>query len=191
MAAGSALALCVPLSLANGLAAGAAHLAGVAAAWAYNLGVKRTVLSWLPYAVAFGLLPAFLTLALPGRPWPPAWAVAAGALLGVGAHAANVLPDIADDLGTGVHGLPQRLGLRRARLLAAVPLLAASAVLALGPPGRLGTAGRAGLALTGVLALAVAVPPRAGARSRVPFLAALALAVLDVALLLARGSALA
>ncbi|MDH6577437.1 UbiA family prenyltransferase [Kitasatospora sp. MAP5-34] len=191
VAAGCALALCVPLSLANGAAAGGAHLTGVAAAWAYNLGVKRTVLSWLPYVVAFGLLPAFLTLALPGHPWPPAWAVAASALLGVGAHAANVLPDIADDLRTGVHGLPQRLGVRRARLLAAVPLFAASAVLALGPPGRLGTAGRAGLVVTGALALALALPLRAGARSRLPFLAALGLAVLDVALLLLRGSALA
>ncbi|KIF06238.1 membrane protein, partial [Streptomyces sp. RSD-27] len=37
-AALTALALCVPLSLAAGPAAGAAHLVGVAAAWAYNQG---------------------------------------------------------------------------------------------------------------------------------------------------------
>ena len=66
------------LSLAAGRQAGAAHLTGVAAAWAYNLGVKRTAASWVPYALAFGLLPAFVTLGLPGRPWPPAWAMAAG-----------------------------------------------------------------------------------------------------------------
>lgn len=186
VAAGCALLLCVPLSLASGLAAGVAHLVGVAAGWAYNLGVKRTVLSWLPYALAFGLLPAFVTLGLPGAPWPPGWAVAAGALLGVGAHAANVLPDIADDLDAGIRGLPQRLGDRWARALAAAALLAASAVLVLGPPGRISAAGWAGLAVTGLLALAVTRPGR-----RLPFLAALGLAGLDVALLLLRGGGLA
>ncbi|WP_441247990.1 UbiA family prenyltransferase [Kitasatospora sp. McL0602] len=198
LAAGCALAVCGPLSLAAGAGAGAAHLAGVAAAWAYNLGVKRTVWSWLPYAVAFGLLPAFVTLALPGSPWPAPWVTAGGALLGVGAHAANVLPDIADDLGTGVRGLPQRLGAGGARVLAAGALLAASAALLLGPAGMAGTSGGPGaagavgaagwsvLALPGGLALAVALP----SGGRRPFLAALALALLDVALLLARGGSL-
>ena len=36
----------------------------------------------------------------------PGWAVAAGACLGVAAHLANVLPDLADDASTGVRGLP-------------------------------------------------------------------------------------
>ncbi|WP_327064357.1 UbiA family prenyltransferase [Kitasatospora sp. NBC_01302] len=191
IAAGCALALCVPLSLANGLAAGTAHLVGVAAAWSYNLGVKRTVLSWLPYAVAFGLLPAFVTLALPGHPWPAGWVMAAGALLGTGAHATNVLPDIDGDLRTGVRGLPQRLGPRRARILAAALLLAGAIVLVLGPPGRITVAGWVSLAVTGALALGIAVPTRADPRSRLPFLATLALAALDVALLLLRGAALA
>ncbi|GAA4077188.1 UbiA family prenyltransferase [Streptomyces hundungensis] len=185
-----ALALCVPLSLANGPAAGGVHLAGVASAWSYNLGVKRTRLSWLPYAAAFGLLPAVVTLGLPNHPWPPAWAMAAGALLGVGAHAANVLPDIEDDLTTGVRGLPQRLGARRARLMAAVPLLAASAVLVLGPATPLGPLEWAGLAAAAPPAAAIALPPRSGARSRLPFAATLLLAILDVALLVLRGNAL-
>ncbi|MDH6109445.1 4-hydroxybenzoate polyprenyltransferase [Kitasatospora sp. MAP12-15] len=184
LAAGGALALCVPLSLANGLSAGSAHLVGVAAAWAYNLGVKRTVLSWLPYALAFGLLPAFVTLALPGHPWPAGWATAAGALLGTGAHAANVLPDIEDDLRAGVRGLPQRLGRGWARVLAAGPLLAASVVLVLGPPGRVGVGGWATLAGAAALAL---LTGSAATRGRTPFLAALGLAALDVALLVLRG----
>jgi 4-hydroxybenzoate polyprenyltransferase len=191
VAAGCALALCVPLSLANGLLAGTVHLVGVAAAWSYNLGVKRTALSPLPYAVGFGLLPAFVTLGLPGHPWPPAWAVAAGALLGMGAHAANVLPDIDGDLDTGVRGLPQRLGSRRTRALAALALLAASVLLVLGPAGPIGVAGWTGLGATGVLALTVGLPPRSGPHSRLPFLATLGLALLDVALLLLRGSSLA
>ncbi|WP_308117406.1 UbiA family prenyltransferase [Streptomyces fuscigenes] len=82
-----AFALCVPLSLLFGPLAGAVHLAGVAAAWAYNLGLKATVLSPVPYAVGFGSLPAFVALGLPGAP-APAWrVVVAVALLGVGARA--------------------------------------------------------------------------------------------------------
>ncbi|WP_329370999.1 UbiA family prenyltransferase [Streptomyces sp. NBC_00669] len=190
-AAAGALAVCVVASLACGLAAGAAHLTGVAAAWAYNLGVKRTALSWLPYAVGFGLLPAFVTLGLPGHPGPPGWAVAAGALLGVGAHVTNVLPDIDADLAAGVRGLPQRIGRRRGRLLAPVPLLAAAAVLVFGPPGPAGRAGWAALAVTGVLAVATVRTAGAGPHSRLPFLTTLAMAVTAVTLLLLHGDALA
>ncbi|WP_326632323.1 MULTISPECIES: UbiA family prenyltransferase [unclassified Streptomyces] len=190
VAACAALVLCAPLSLANGAAAGGAHLIGVAAGWSYNLGVKRTRWSWLPYALAFGLLPAFLTLALPGRPWPAAWVVAAGALLGVGAHFINVLPDIDADLAAGVRGLPQRLGRRRSRTVAALTLLAASAVLVLGPPGPPDAMGWIGLAVTGAPAVVLCLPLGTSPDSRLPFLATLGLAGADVALLVARGTAL-
>jgi 4-hydroxybenzoate polyprenyltransferase len=190
--AATALAACVVLSLAAGRLAGAAHLTGVAAAWAYNLGVKRTAASWVPYALAFGLLPAFVTLGLPGQPWPPAWAMAAGALLGVGAHFTNVLPDIDADLAAGVRGLPQRLGRRRTRVLAPLPLLAASAVLVVGPPGPVGRAGWAALAVTAALAAATTTATSPGARpgSRLPFLATLAMALTAVALLVLHGGSL-
>ncbi|WP_406370482.1 UbiA family prenyltransferase [Streptomyces sp. NBC_01550] len=190
VAACASLVLCAPLSLANGPAAGGAHLIGVAAAWSYNLGVKRTRWSWLPYALAFGLLPAFLTLALPGHPWPAAWVVAAGALLGVGAHFTNVLPDIDTDLAAGVRGLPQRLGRRRSRTAAALALLAASAVLVLGPPGPPDAMGWSGLAVTGALAVVLCLPLGTSPDSRLPFLATLGLAGADIALLVARGTSL-
>ncbi|WP_281415238.1 UbiA family prenyltransferase [Actinospica durhamensis] len=189
LAAALALAACVPFSLANGRIAGTVHLVAVAAAWAYNLGVKRTLWSPLPYALAFGLLPAFITLALPGSPWPGRWALAAGALLGVGAHFANVLPDIEDDLGAGVRGLPQRLGAHGSRVAAGLSLAAVSVFLIFGPAGRIGSAGWAGLALSALLACAVPLASR-GPRSRLPFLATLGLALLDVALLLLRGGRL-
>ncbi|MEU1628915.1 UbiA family prenyltransferase [Streptomyces sp. NPDC020096] len=191
VAAGVALAVCVPLSLGYGLLAGATHLVGVAAAWSYNLGVKGTVASWLPYAIGFGLLPAAVTLGLPGRPWPAAWVVLAGALLGVGAHAANVLPDIEADTTAGVRGLPQRLGRGRTKVLACCALFSASMVLVFGPPGRVGAAGWAALALTASLSGYAVAAPGTGARSRTPFLAALAIAMVDVALLLLRGATLA
>ena len=81
---------------------------------AYNLGLKATAWSWLPYAIAFGTLPAVVTLAADPPRSPLWWVVAAGASLGVGAHFLNALPDLADDAATGVRGLPHRLGGRAA-----------------------------------------------------------------------------
>ena len=86
-AALAALAATLPLSLANGPRAAAVHLTAVAAAAAYNLRLKPTPASVLPYALAFALLPCFVTLGLPhDAHWPRPWAVAAGALLGAGAQ---------------------------------------------------------------------------------------------------------
>ncbi|WP_283132909.1 UbiA family prenyltransferase [Rhizohabitans arisaemae] len=186
-AALAALLLCVPLSLAVGPLAGAVHLAGVGGAWAYNLGVKATRLSWLPYAVGFAALPVFVTLGLPGQPWPRWWVVLAAALLGCGAHLANVLPDIPADLAAGVRGWPQRLGAARVRAAVPLPLLAATALLVFGPPGPPEGTGWAGLVLAAVLTGAGVL---LGGRSpRAPFLAAVAVAAVAVLLLLADGAA--
>ncbi|MFD3554700.1 UbiA family prenyltransferase [Streptomyces goshikiensis] len=185
-AALAALLLCVPLSLACGPLAGAAHLCGVGAAWAYNLRLKGTAASWLPYALAFGLLPAFVTLGLPGAPWPPLWLMAAAALLGAGAHFANVLPDIEDDLATGIRGLPQRLGARRSGALAGLLVLGSTLALVAGPPGPVTPYGLGLLAVTAATALLAAARPG----GRIPFQATLAVAGADVALLLARGAGL-
>ena len=184
-----ALVASVPLSLASGWLAALPHLAGIAAAWAYNLGLKGTVLSPIPYAIGFGGLPAFVVLGLPGRPDPPAWLVCAGALLGLGAHFANVLPDLADDIRLGVRGLPHRLGARVSAALAAALLLAASLVLAFGP-GR-PSAGVLGAVGAGVLALVVGgllAARRPG--SRAAFQVAMLVAVVDAALFIARGASL-
>ena len=184
-----AVALCVPLSLAMGLAPGLAHLLAVAAAWAYNARLKSTALSFLPYAVAFGLVPSIVVLGLDGQPWAPAWATVAGALLGVGAHLANTLPDLEEDLANGVRGLPHRLGARASAALSALLLTAAAAVLAFGP----GSPGPLAVLAVGVAVLATAAGLLLGRRpgSRAPFRAALVVAVVSVGLLLARGDALA
>lgn len=116
----------IPLSvMAFGAIGGALHLLAVASAQAYNLGLKATLLSWLPYALSFGLLPTAILFGAERAVWTLA---PAGALLGIAAHLANVLPDIDGDRRTGVRGFPQRIGARASRigallLLALVPVL--------------------------------------------------------------------
>jgi 4-hydroxybenzoate polyprenyltransferase len=187
VACGLAALACVPLSLASGLLAGLAHLVGVAGGWAYNLGMKRTVLSWLPYAVSFALLVAFLSLGLPGHPSPAGWALLAGGLFGVGAHCLNVVPDLDDDLAAGVRGLPHRLGERGARALGALLLATGAAVVTFGPEGGVPAWAWVGLALAVALAL-LAATSGARAGSRLPFLLALGSAAVAVGLLVGRGS---
>jgi 4-hydroxybenzoate polyprenyltransferase len=178
VACAAALVATVPLSLATGLVAGLVHLVTVASGWAYNLGAKATAWSWLPYALAFGALPAFVSLVDdPGRV-PAWWMVAAGALLGVGAHLVNVLPDLADDAATGVRGMPHRLGARRASALAAAVLVAATVVIVAGAP--VGSVAVASVALVVVGGLAVVALVTTG---RTPFRAAIAMALVDVAML--------
>ncbi|WBQ08673.1 UbiA family prenyltransferase [Kribbella sp. CA-293567] len=182
--AGAALtaAVCIPLSLASGVLAGLAHLGFVASAWAYNLGLKSTRISWLPYAVAFGLLPTFVTQGTFGT-WAPWWASAATALLGVGAHLANVVPDLADDLATGVRGWPQRLG-HLARYAAPLPLAAATVLLVVAPAGAVGVVGWLTLAVVAVLLLVIVLWKNA------PFLVTIAVAAVSVLALVLRGDAL-
>ena len=130
-----ALTLCVPASLALGWRAGLAHLVAVSAAWAYNLGLKRSLASPLSYLIAFGLVPVVVAAALPGHRAPPAGLVAASSLLGVSAHLTNAVKDLNDDAATGIRGLPQRLGLRRAAALSTVVLVMA-VLLFLATPDR-------------------------------------------------------
>lgn len=132
--------LVVPLSLANGTAAGVAHLGFVLSGWAYDCHLKRTVLSWLPYVVGFGLLPAFLSYGGPGgdpHGAPPTVTMTIlAALLGIGIHFLNVLPDLAEDDETGIRHLPLRIAVRTGvpRLLvvsaAFTALVAAAMVIA-------------------------------------------------------------
>jgi 4-hydroxybenzoate polyprenyltransferase len=184
-----ALVACVPLSLANGLLAGTVHLVAVSGGWAYNLGLKRTWASPVPYAVSFALLTCFVTLGLDGSPWPPPWAVAAGALLGVGAHFLNVVPDVADDLADGVRGLPQRIGARASAVTGAV-LMAAAAVLAVtGPDGPVPWWAWVGLGAALATATGAAVAgSRQRARASAPFLLAVATAGVTVLLVIGRAA---
>jgi 4-hydroxybenzoate polyprenyltransferase len=176
-ACATALVATVPLSLACGVTAGSVQLLVVAAGWAYNLGLKSTVWSWAPYAVAFGALPVFVSLAGDGGV-PPLWVPVAGALLGVGAHLVNALPDLEDDLATGVRGLPHRIGARWTGPLATAVLVAASLLICVAASLTGHPATWAGL--LAVVALAVVAVTGTG---RTPFRAAMGIALVDVALL--------
>lgn len=181
-----ALAASVALSLPTGAAA--VHGGAVALGWAYNLGLKGTVASWVPYGGAFAALPAFVVLALPGDARPAGWLLAVGAALGVGAHLANVLPDLADDAATGVRGLPHRLGGRAAAALAPVVLAVAVVLAVVGPPGRPAAAA----VVLAVPAVGVAVVGgflgARGTAGRWPFRCAMAVAAACVGVVAAGGT---
>jgi len=175
----AAAVACVVLSLLVGWRSALVHL-GLVVTWGhlYNLGLKSTPWSWLPYAVAFGTLPAVVTLADVPHQWPPAWMMAVATALGVAAHLLNTLPDLVSDAATGVRGLPHRLGPAASRGTAIGLLVAGSVTAALGParsPGPL-----TGVALAIVAALAVVASV---GRGRTPFQAAIAIALVDVVLL--------
>lgn len=174
-----ALVACVALSWGLGYAVAVLHLVlVVGSGWAYNLGLKATAWSWMPYAVAFSALPAVALAAAGGGTWvlPVWWMPVVGALLGVGAHLLNALPDLADDAATGVRGLPHRLGARATRALAPLLLLAGAVVATLAPAGPVPRWGWTGLVVCVLLALVGWT-----GRGRVPFVAAMLLALATVA----------
>lgn len=159
-----ALPVAATLSFARGKKAAAAHLLALLAAGAYNLGLKSTPLSPLPYSVAFAALPAVISLGQGSRRLPRPGVLVASALLGIGAHFAQGLGDIRRDRNRGEAGLPQRLGERKSAAVAAV-LLGAASLIAI-PPGswrRPATAACLGLTLTvagGVMGAALSERPR-------------------------------
>jgi 4-hydroxybenzoate polyprenyltransferase len=168
---------------------GLLHLLFVASAWSYNLGLKTTPASVLPYLVSFGSLPALATLLPPTPALPPLWATAVGAAFGVAAHFANVVPDVAADRRAGSRGLPQLLGARASGVTAAVVLLLAALVVAVagrpaGPAGLTATIAAFGCAGFGLVVGLRSHPGRA------PFRAVMAAALCLVVALVAAGSAL-
>jgi 4-hydroxybenzoate polyprenyltransferase len=130
VAAVTAAAACFPLSiLAGGAIGGAAHIIAVASAWTYDLWLKTTIWSFVPYMVSFGLAVPFLTYGLTPPQPPAAWAVVTFSLLGLGAHLANGIPDIATDRATDTEGIIGRLGEHVSATVSLVALLAATALL--------------------------------------------------------------
>ena len=118
----------VPLSITTGITSGVAHLLSVLAAWTYNTRLKTTPLSFVPWAVSFGLLPAYLSYGGWGGDFEgraPTWEVTAfAALLGVCVHFLDALPDLVVDNRNKVRSLPLvvalRIGAKRLLLVSTV-----------------------------------------------------------------------
>ncbi|SFB84856.1 4-hydroxybenzoate polyprenyltransferase [Nocardioides terrae] len=131
--------LLVPLAVNNGVLAGACYLASVAVGLLGNLDnglVRRGLLSWLPWAVSFGLYPAFLSYGgwggqAEGDPPQPVL-LGLAALVGVGVHFLTALWGLVADDAEGWTYLPLRAGRRlgATRLLAVTLVYLAAAVAA-------------------------------------------------------------
>jgi 4-hydroxybenzoate polyprenyltransferase len=101
-------ALLLSLSSPLGLTGTAIHFLGILSATFYNLKLKSTILSPIPYIVSFGALP--WAIYLPVGNQPPLWLFIDFMLIAVAFHFFNVLKDFQWDINQGVLGLPQRLG---------------------------------------------------------------------------------
>ncbi|HZE41185.1 MAG TPA: UbiA family prenyltransferase [Stackebrandtia sp.] len=160
----------VPLSFLVG-APGVFHIVGVLGGWMYNVSLKATAWSPLPYAMSFGLLVTYAAA------HPRVWTVAAGALLGTAAHFANTLSDLDDDIAMGIRGLPHRLGAMGSRIAAAVLLVGAGVIAGLHIAGGWGIGVLVASGLGG--AAAVALPG-----GRAVFRVVMGLALVDALALL-------
>jgi len=101
----------------------------IAVGWSYNLGLKSGWYSVIPYTVGFGSVPVFVGLSAEVPFLIATWTILVAALLGVSAHFANVLPDIAADKITGVNALPHILGQRVSALVIAGSALLATVIV--------------------------------------------------------------
>lgn len=184
----AALIICIPLSMFSGWRAGTIHLIAVGLAWLYNIWLKSTIFSAVPYALAFGLLPVFVALGLEGHPLPRLWAIIAASLLGIGAHFINTLPDLEVDRANGVFGMPHRFGSTATLVLGALLIATSTIVIAMAtiePPNR----GRIALVLLAIGgAVAVCVAGFAG-RNRAAWTLTIFLACVSVSAFIANGGA--
>ena len=110
-----------------GLSGTLVHLLGLLSATLYNLKLKSTIFSPLPYIISFGALPWAIFLA--AGTTPPLWLYLALALFTTAFHFLNVVKDLQWDIAQGVLGLPQRIG-KYPSVLTAL-LLATTGVLVL------------------------------------------------------------
>jgi 4-hydroxybenzoate polyprenyltransferase len=105
-----------------GIKGGLVYMLGIACGVAYNFYFKFSVLSPLPYAIAFAALPSSIAISKDIN--PPVWMWLGGALFGMAAHFINVIKDMKQDQVSGIEGLPQRLGTKKS-IITAVALIGA------------------------------------------------------------------
>ena len=165
------LAALAGLSLAAiaGLGALVVAAAGLATGLVYDLRLKGTRWSWVPYAVGIPLLPVFAWVGATGTV-PAAFAVLVpvAMLAGAALAVANAVADLERDAGAGVDTVATSLGLTAARrvgaaLEGAVAVAALISALALGGSGAWLAVGAVGAA---IVAGGVALGWQPGARAR-------------------------
>jgi 4-hydroxybenzoate polyprenyltransferase len=138
--------------------------AALGAGLAYDLGLRRTILSWVPWWGGMVVLPLAAYASAGAIPARLLIVIPLSALIAVGLHLANAQPDIDADRSAGVRSLAVVMGVRRARwegpaALAVAGLLALVLAIPLGQADPLLFAGAAVLAC-GLVAVAVTRPPR-------------------------------
>ena len=101
-----------------GLIGTAIHFLGLFSATLYNLKLKRTFLSPLPYIISFGAMPWAIYKANGAN--PPLWMYLGFALFSTAFHFLNVLKDLQWDISQGILGAPQRLGRIGSIVIAAI-----------------------------------------------------------------------
>lgn len=119
----TALALILTLAVVLlGATLGALSLAlallGLACGLAYDVRLKRSTLSALPFMIAIPTLPLWVWVTLGEWQDDLLWLLALGPPIGLALHLANTLPDLEDDARNGVYGLAHRLGHRRSMFVA-------------------------------------------------------------------------
>lgn len=124
------IASCIMSWLVAGWIGGSWHVFALAMAWIYNIALSRTWWSWLPYALAFGSVPAFLSFGLDGQA-PALWLTLVCAIVGVSSHLANALPDLELDRQAEVKGFVIVAGRTSATWLCWILLVIGSVILAI------------------------------------------------------------
>jgi 4-hydroxybenzoate polyprenyltransferase len=157
VAAGVAFAAGLVLAAGSGVAVFALAVLVIAIGLAYDLRLKGTAWSWLPFAAGIPILPVFGWLGATGEV-PPAFAilVPAAVLAGAALAISNSIADLERDRAAGIQSIALALGQDRA-WLAHVVLLAIVVVAAVASAALMGgpEAGPAVLvAVTGVVPLA-------------------------------------
>ena len=147
------LGLTAPL----GVAAWLIGVAGLGCGLSYDLWLKRSPLSWLPWSIAFPLIPTWVWVA--SGSWSPflLWVWPLGALFGLSLHLANQAPDAEGDAAQGIDSLVQRLGMRNAARLAVVLFVVGACIASAAVLTRSGTSAALMVAVAAI-ALLVRLP---------------------------------
>jgi 4-hydroxybenzoate polyprenyltransferase len=126
---------------------------------AYDLGLRRTALSWVPWWGGMAVLPLEGYASVGAIPVRLLSLIPLAGLIAIGLQFANALPDIDGDRMAGRRSLPVLVGVDRSRWAGPVALAAAGtlAIVLAGPLGQAGVAFFVGVGALGAGVLAVVI----------------------------------